>query len=129
MQMWTGLHWACQDGNVECLRVLIKNKADVDCKAENGWAGLYFACQNGNPECLRLLIENNADVDYKNEGGVTGLHAACQNREVECIRLLVENNADVAARKGHLECVKVMMKLRLTSITRIRSKRALCCTL
>jgi hypothetical protein len=49
-------------------------------------------------------------VDYKNtQKGRTGLI--------------------LAARKGHLECVKVMMKLRLTSITRIRSKRALCCTL
>jgi ankyrin repeat protein len=51
-------------GSVECLRLLIENKADVSQASADGMTGLHCACVRGNVECLRLLIENKADVNY-----------------------------------------------------------------
>jgi ankyrin repeat protein len=36
---WGGLHWACHTGHPECLRLLIKNKADVNCEEQKAWTG------------------------------------------------------------------------------------------
>jgi ankyrin repeat protein len=39
----TELHYACQEGHVECVRLLLDSKADVHLQDENDTTGLLMA--------------------------------------------------------------------------------------
>jgi ankyrin repeat protein len=53
---------AADSGRVECMRLLVENNADVDCKDEDGATGLMVAACNGHSNCLKVLIEANANM-------------------------------------------------------------------
>ena len=92
----TGLHCACRNGHVECVRLHIESTADVHLRDDYGDTGLALAAKYGQPECLKLMIAGGADVNYHdNDAGWSALHCACWDGNVECVRLLIESKADV----------------------------------
>ena len=118
----TGLHCACRNGHVECVRLHIESTADVHLRDDYGDTGLALAAKYGQPKCLELMIEAKADVNHQNKKDTSAVNWACRGGHVECVRLLVESKADVylydedavsglevAAGKGKLECLKVMI--------------------
>jgi hypothetical protein len=118
-----GVHRACEQGNAKCLRLLIENKADLDCKAQDGDTGLIVAARNGHSECLKVMIEANADMDCKNNHGDTGLILAAYHGNSECLKVMIEANADVnqtdaddlnvvywACQEGNAECLRLLIE-------------------
>jgi ankyrin repeat protein len=89
---WTGGLLACEMGNVECLRLLIENNADVDWKTENGDTGLMVAARNGHPEYVKVLIEAKADVDYEDQNGGTALTVAIAKKHFDYLMLLLDHS-------------------------------------
>jgi hypothetical protein len=91
----TGVHYACQNGNVECLRLLIDNNADVDCKTENGETGLLMAVFNGHPKCVKVMLEAKADINHTHTEIGQGLDALLcsvhkKEPEPECTMVLLD---------------------------------------
>ncbi len=77
--------------NVEIVKILVENGADVKVKNNDGDTPLYGSWDLG---VFRLLIEKGADVNAKGFNGRTPLHY-CHG--VEKIELLIANGADVNA--------------------------------
>ncbi len=59
----TALHHAAFYNNMELLKWLIENNAEVNAQDNTGYTPIHFACQEGNIECVQFLLENNADVN------------------------------------------------------------------
>jgi ankyrin repeat protein len=57
--------------NVELLKWLIKNKANINMQDSIGFTALHFACQEGHIESVKVLLENNADIDIVDTYGNT----------------------------------------------------------
>lgn len=55
----TPLHCAAAGGRLSCLKMLIKNGADVNANLNNR-SPLYFAVQSSAISCLKELLENKA---------------------------------------------------------------------
>ena len=85
-------------GNIEEVRKLIKNGADVNEKMFNGNKPLYFATRKGRVEIVRELIKSGADVDAKGIRGTTALHVASRDGNVELVSELIKNGAYVKAK-------------------------------
>jgi hypothetical protein len=108
---------------VECVRLLLDSKADMQLIDEDGCAGLSLAVLKGQIKCLQLMIDAKVDVDQQINNGSASLHYACRYGHVDCVRLLIHSNADVqlqteygstgltlAAWEGQVERMKLMVE-------------------
>jgi hypothetical protein len=99
---------AAFDGDVETVRRLLDEGADVDARGRN-WSPLHAAIENGQVACVRLLIARGANVDVPN-GGLSPLANAVDaaidgtiqtggepgDEPTEIVGLLLEAGADPA---------------------------------
>ena len=76
---YTGLHWACQRGHMEVVRVLIKGDADVNIRSferTECQTSLHLACIFHNARIIRLLLEAGADAGIRNQHQFTAFDYA-----------------------------------------------------
>ena len=84
--------------DVEAVRALLADGADVDVPRGDGMTGLHWAALNGNAEIAGLLIGAGADLDAATRlGAHTPLHVAGKEGHGEIVAILAEAGADVAA--------------------------------
>jgi ankyrin repeat protein/beta-lactamase regulating signal transducer with metallopeptidase domain len=86
---------AVTSDDIEQVKMLISQDADVNVKDNTGQTLLHLACQRGNEEIAELLIDNGADIEAKNRKHQTPLHVACQRGNKEIVELLIGNNANI----------------------------------
>ena len=99
----TPLHLACQEGHIDCVKLLIESESNhIESKASDGITPIFIAAQNGHSETLKYLIESQANVNVVTENG-TVLHSAVIGSNQKCLELLLENGADVEGAIGKTE--------------------------
>jgi ankyrin repeat protein/serine/threonine protein kinase len=116
---------ASEKGDVEKVKELLKEGANINAKNKFGYTPLHVVADRGHIEIVKLLIEHGADVNAKdNIFGHTPLHKAAYNGHIEIVKLLIEHGADVnakdiiigvtplhyAAYKAHIEIVKLLIE-------------------
>ena len=70
---YTPLHFACREGDLDAINILVKAKADVNRQSADGWAPLHSAAFSGKRQAISLLIEKGAKLDVYTDQGVTPL--------------------------------------------------------
>jgi ankyrin repeat protein len=120
----TPLHQACENGEVECARLLLEHGANPNARNSDGYTPLHEACQHGRAGCAKLVLEAGADVDAEAGDGGTPLHAASELGSVDCLTLLLSAGANVnlhpefdwitplhdACDGGHSECTSLLLE-------------------
>jgi hypothetical protein len=108
-------------GDVEKVKKLLKEGADVNAKDKWDDTPLHLAAIYGHIEVVKVLIENGAYVNAKNKFGNTPLHAAALNGHINVIKMLLERGAylniknnegktaiDLAREKGYFNIVNLI---------------------
>ncbi len=124
----TPLHVAAGAGNLQSVRQLVSDGADVNAQvlsnerysAEWGNRPLHYAARDGQKEVAAILIDSGATINAANDRGQTALHRALAHPEVALY--LIERAADVnvadargqtplhwASGDGHLESVRHLL--------------------
>lgn len=93
------LHRAAQAQDVEQVKKLIADGADVNRADGDLFTPLHCACDLGDPRVAALLLEARADPDASHPGldGWTPLHVAAWRGSAECVSLLLRHGADAGA--------------------------------
>jgi uncharacterized protein len=89
------LHDAAREGNLEKVRALIDEGAEIDEQSNRGETPLILATLAGRKEVVELLIEKGADIDGRNAGGFTPLHAAAYAGDAAITELLIAKGANI----------------------------------
>jgi uncharacterized protein len=114
---------AVMKGNIQAVRSLIQQKADVNSPQIDGTTALHWAVRLDNLEAADLLFRAGAKVSAANRVGITPLQIAALNGNAAMIEKLVKAGADpntpltkegdtalmMAARNGKPEAIKVLL--------------------
>ena len=89
---------AARGDDIEAVRALIADGADVNAAHGDGMTGLHWAALNGNGEMARLLIDAGATLEAATRlGAHTPLHVAAKEGHGAVVEILVAAGADPAA--------------------------------
>ena len=113
---------AAMKRDMNAVRALLDQKADVNAVGADGSSALLWLVRVDNLELARMAIRAGANATHPNTYGVTPLYLACSNGNAEMIRLLLDAGADPngpdptgetplmsAARTGNPDAVKVLL--------------------
>lgn len=90
---------AADEGDVDMVKSLIAEGADVNVRAKYGKTALIFAAVRGHLDVAEMLLANSAEVNVRDDdGGWTALHMAAARGRTRLVQLLLEIGADVNAR-------------------------------
>jgi ankyrin repeat protein len=99
--MSSALHQAARSGQIQTVRQLVAEGADVDAADASGRSPLYVAGEAGHSDVVQLLLAAGAGVASADSRGRTPLHAAAMERRLEVMQQLLEAGANVHAGDKH----------------------------
>ena len=91
---------ATRRGDLEKVRLLLENGADINSKDGRGQTALMNAAHAGQVELIRLLIEKGADLDVTAKYNLSALMLSLITHHTEAAGLLIEAGADVNIRSS-----------------------------
>ena len=93
------IHQMSWINNLELVKILIENGADVNCTDYNRCYPIHYACMNGDKalKLVKFLVDRGANVNCTNTNGRYPIHRACEqgDKALELVKFLVKNGADV----------------------------------
>ena len=90
----TALTLAVQHGQIEIIKYLVANGANIEAANSNGVTALIIAAYKGNKGIVEYLVDNDANIEAVDSNGVTELFAAAYFGHGEIVEYLVDNGAD-----------------------------------
>jgi ankyrin repeat protein len=84
--------------DVNRIRTLLDQGADIEAKFVMGWTPLIRASEEGRADIVRLLLSKGADVNARGDSMETALGCAALAGQADVVRILVENDADINAK-------------------------------
>ncbi|CAG8567037.1 14977_t:CDS:2, partial [Dentiscutata heterogama] len=65
------LHWACDRGHLDVVKLLIEKGADINILSDGNETPLHYACISEHFDCASYLYKNGANILLKDEDGLT----------------------------------------------------------
>ena len=59
----TALHAAANNSHIDCVRILLDEDIEIECKDFRGFTPLQAASMSGSLECCKLIIEKGAMIE------------------------------------------------------------------
>jgi ankyrin repeat protein len=97
----TPLDIAVTDGNIDTVKLLISQGADVNVRDSDGNTPLHIAAEYGYINIAKLLISNRAKINIKNKDNETPLHIAAEKGHRNIVKLLLSRRANVNVRDNN----------------------------
>ncbi len=72
----TKLHRAAKRGHVAVVKVMLKARADMEARDENGGTVLHWAAGQRHAEAVKVLLEHGANVGVRDKRGATPRNVA-----------------------------------------------------
>lgn len=88
---------AAQSWDINKIRKLIHNGANVNCKDRHGLSPLHYAAYKCNKDAIELLLEKGAAISAQSLSKFTPLHCAARSFSREILEVLINSGNDIQA--------------------------------
>ena len=85
---------AARSGNLDAVRTLLRQHADVNASGGDGMTALHWGAYRGDREIAKTLVEAGADVNARSVRGLTPLILAADNADGALVGLLLKAGAN-----------------------------------
>jgi len=100
-------------GHLDCLKLLLEGRADVNKSDQQGNTALMKAARWGHVRCVEVLLLNGARVNACTRVALTqAAHYAAREGQTECMKLLLAHGADLDAKNADGETPMDFVKAR-----------------
>lgn len=82
------IHWACTEGSIPLVALLLKNGADLEARDNSGCSPLLIAAQYGQVNVVAYLLKKNANLHAVDSSRDTALHWSSYKGSIEVCGLL-----------------------------------------
>ena len=89
----TPLFVACQNGNVDAVKLLSGAGANLNSARNDGAIPIGVASYNGHADVVKALLEDGANIDAATKSGVTSLYSAAEQGHAEVMELILAAGA------------------------------------
>ena len=94
---------AVLESNLDCMKLLIEQGADVNYECYHGMSAILIAIKIGNLECVNMLTQNGADadkvstvkIDTETEIDITPLMIACELNSTRIAQAVINAGASI----------------------------------
>lgn len=83
---------------IEILRLLIENKAEINIQDAYGATPLHYFALDSDPVVIAFLLDNGAKIDVASKNGQTPLHMAARFGNYSVVEVLIKKGADISAK-------------------------------
>ena len=104
--------------NLEYVKQLLEQGADIETRNKQGWTALMFAAANGHTKLCKFLLEHNANIEARTPKGSTPLMLAAMYDKDRTAEALMAHGARIDARNDNGDSAyDIAKKGRCPSIT------------
>lgn len=105
---------AARTGNLEKLKDLVSNGANIYAESNNAWSG---AASNGHLEVIKYLISQGYDIHIDNDNAIK---TAAHDGHLDIVKYIIEKGVSdkikknlllLAAYKGHIKIIKYLVEI------------------
>lgn len=90
---------AARQGDVDAVRTLLRDGADVNAAQGDGMSALHWAAERGDVELMDVLLYAGAEVEAATRiGQYRPIHVAARNGHLDAVTRLISAGADIMAR-------------------------------
>lgn len=88
---WTPLMFACVNGHLQCVTVLIEHGASVSRINKDGWTAFHLACREGHVDILKYLLTVDDKLHLNSSKNLrTPLHTGCMHGQMKVCQQLID---------------------------------------
>jgi ankyrin repeat protein len=88
---WTALHWACEHGHINIVKLLLKHKAGINIQDRVGYMSLHWAAENKHANIIAFLLQNNANITAVSVNGTSVMHKIAQRGDLESANVVISH--------------------------------------
>uniref|UniRef100_A0A8C1LZ62 CASK interacting protein 1 n=1 Tax=Cyprinus carpio TaxID=7962 RepID=A0A8C1LZ62_CYPCA len=92
--LFSPLHHAALNGNVEVISLLLESQAIVDIRDQKGMRPLHYAAWQGKSEPMKLLLKSGSSVNSQSDEGQIPLHLAAQHGHYDVSEMLLQHQSN-----------------------------------
>jgi hypothetical protein len=91
---WTALHHSAKSGSLECIKLLLENKAEIDVTTDKNETPLFLATKHNHPDIVEFLAEKSCLLKTKawHKIYVKYDELTAKKEEFSAIEVAIENN-------------------------------------
>ncbi|XP_013169499.1 PREDICTED: ankyrin repeat domain-containing protein 27 [Papilio xuthus] len=97
---FTALHYAARFGMEDLCKILLNNKANVNCVNKKGQNPLHLAAIYNKSNVISLLLDNGANINSIDSAGSTALHNSSDMGNIGATKVLLNYNPDLSLLDG-----------------------------